>query len=340
MAKIAVILLNLGGPDKLESVKPFLFNLFSDKAIISLPNPFRFLLAKFIASRREKVAQEIYKKMGGKSSILEETIAQKNALEQKLSGAKDDYKIFISMRYWHPFSCEIIDDIKNYNPDEVLLLPLYPQYSSTTTGSSLKDFQKILSKNKIPSQVTSICCYPDDDKFIDSHISLLKAAIEKTTPPFRILFSAHGLPKKTIAKGDPYQFQIEKSVEKIVEKLAIDNLDHVICYQSRVGPLEWLEPATKDEIIRVAKENISVVIVPIAFVSEHSETLVELDIEYKKIAKENNIKNYIRVPTLSIQDYFIESLVDICINRKQGQTCSSSGKKICSENFSLCPFEV
>jgi ferrochelatase len=309
--KIAVILFNLGGPDSPESVELFLFNLFYDKAIITLPNPFRFFLAKVISKKRAPIAQEIYNHIGGKSPILDETKKQANALKKKLG---ENYKVFISMRYWHPFSSETILDVKNYNPDEIILLPLYPQFSSSTTASSINDWLANCKKENLTAPTKIIYSYQDNENFINSHIKLIQQSYEKITDKnnFRILFSAHGLPQKNIDAGDPYQTHVEQTVTSIVQKLGIKNLDWKICYQSKVGRLKWLEPSTEHEISRAGAKKKSLIIVPIAFVSEHSETLVELDIEYKKLADESGVKQYLRVPTLSTDELFIDCLADIC----------------------------
>ncbi len=247
--KIAVVLLNLGGPDDQSAVQNFLFNLFYDKAIISLPNPFRFFLAKFISSKRAPIAKHIYQQIGGGSPILAETKKQADALEKKLNeNSVDKYKLFISMRYWHPFSSEALSEVKKYHPDEVILLPLYPQFSASTTWSSIEDWKKNAEKLKINYPIKTICCYPSNEKFIAAHVALIEKSKVKIPDQskVRILFSAHGLPKKNIVAGDPYQHQIEKTVEQIVKKLSIKNLDFVICYQSKVGRLQWLGASTDE----------------------------------------------------------------------------------------------
>jgi ferrochelatase len=333
--KIAVILFNLGGPDSPAAVEPFLFNLFNDKAIITLPNPLRWFLAKLISSKRAPIARHIYALIGGKSPILEETKKQAEALEKRLG---DNYKAFISMRYWHPFSDETIKNVIKYNPDEIILLPLYPQFSTSTTGSSLQDWKLQCSKYQLNTPTKTICCYPLAEKFIDLHAQLIKKSYSQIADKskVRILFSAHGLPQKMIDAGDPYQYQIEQNASAIVQKLSIENLDWKVCYQSKVGRLKWLEPSTETEIITAAKQGISLIIVPIAFVSEHSETLVELDIEYKKMAEENGNIQYLRVPTLSIENSFIDSLADICENYGSvGKICAGSSLK-CSKEFGKC----
>lgn len=339
--KTAVILFNLGGPDSLQAVKPFLFNLFYDKAIISAPNPMRYFIAKLISSRREKTAKEIYAQIGGKSPIVEQTKSQSDALQEILnqSGSKK-YKTFVCMRYWHPFAEDIAKEVKQYSPDEIILLPLYPQFSTATTQSSIDDWHNNAKKIGIDTPTKAICCYPMEKSFIQSHLNLINKAIDQIEDKnnIRILFSAHGLPQKIIDKGDPYQWQVEQGAKKIAEKLNIENLDWNVCYQSRVGPLKWITPSTEDEIQRAGKDGKSVILVPIAFISEHSETLVELDIEYKHLADENNVKKYIRVPTLSVEKDFIKSLANICFNISNStKPCSNEGEKICPNKFSKCP---
>lgn len=334
--KIAIVLFNLGGPDNLKSVKPFLFNLFYDKAIINLPNPLRYIIAKLISTTREKKSQKIYSLIGGKSPLLEETEKQKLALAENLKQVtNEDFNIFINMRYASPKIEETIKQIKEYNPTEVILLPLYPQFSTTTTGSSVKNF---LSNFNINIPVKVVCCYPLEENFIKAHTTLIKEKIFDKN--FRILFSAHGLLQKIIDAGDPYSFQVEEAVKAVVKELNIKDLDYKVTYQSRVGPVEWLKPNTEDEIEIAGKQNKNIIIVPIAFVSEHVETLVELDIEYKLIADKYKIK-YNRTPTLSTNKIFIKSLTSILlkfINKKEDDflVASSNSERICSDKFSKC----
>ncbi len=327
--KKAVILFNLGGPDSINSVKPFLFNLFNDPAIIRLPNPFRYLLAKFISHRREKTAITIYKCLGGKSPILNETKAQADALEEKLRevDSKNIYKIFIVMRYWHPFAQETIKQIKEYGADKIILLPLYPQFSTSTTASSFKQWKETAAEHRLNIETQSICCYPRNMDFIKAHVGLIKQHYKNG---YRLLFSAHGIPKSFVKDGDPYQWQIEQTVNKIVDSLNLENLDWKICYQSKVGRMKWLEPSTENEIIRAGKEKKSIIVIPIAFVSEHSETLVELDIEYKELAESVHVPDYIRVPTVNINKDFILSLAMMCMN--------NTPQKICPAEFTGCGY--
>jgi len=274
--------MNLGGPDKQEAVKPFLFNLFNDPAIINIIQPFRFFIAKLISSLRENKAKNIYKLMGGGSPILKLTEFQKKSLEKNLR-KKGEYKCFIVMRYWKPRASEVYQKVLQYNPKEVILLPLYPQFSTTTTGSSVNEWKNVNTEN---FKTKTICCYPNNENFINAHVKSIRKFLNiKLLSRTILLFSAHGLPQKVIDSGDPYQWQVEETVEKIIDKLKIKNLNFNVCYQSRVGPLKWIGPSTDDEIIRNSKQKLGIVLCPIAFVSEHSETLVELDIEYKHLAK-------------------------------------------------------
>lgn len=328
--KTAIVLLNLGGPDKLSSVKGFLFNLFYDKAIIRLINPFRWILAKFISSKREETAKKIYQQIGGFSPILQTTKKQAELLENELKKS-GNYKVFVSMRYWHPFASEVIEELNNFSPDEIILLPLYPQYSTTTTKSSIDEFKELLKKSKLKEKkLKSICCYYQNSNFIKSHVELIKEKIDGIDGCFRILFSAHGLPEYIIKQGDPYQWQVEQTVNNILKELDRD-LDYTICYQSKVGRLKWITPSTEDELTRAAKENISVVIVPIAFVSDHSETLVELDIEYKELFEDMCNKSYIRVKALNEDKNFILSLVDQ-VNENNSRQCPKEFCKCFKEN--------
>ena len=334
--------MNLGGPDNLKAVKPFLFNLFNDPAIINLPQPFRFLLATLISTLRRSKAQGIYQHMGGKSPILEQTSAQAEALEKKLKEkAKpgEEYKVFICMRHWNPMSDVVVKKLKAYAPDHVVLLPLYPQFSTTTTGSSFTAWEAACVKNDLTTPTTKICCYPTDRGFIASHVKLIKdmywKAAEYGKP--RILFSAHGLPEKIIEAGDPYQWQVERTVASIVQVLAIDNLDFATCYQSRVGRLQWIGPSTEEEILLAGEDKVPVLVVPVSFVSEHSETLVELDIDYCNLSKKHSVPGYWRVPTLSTEGFFIEMLSDLCINNsKDEETRAFNKDRFCPRTYGKC----
>ncbi|HUO92020.1 MAG TPA: ferrochelatase [Rhizomicrobium sp.] len=320
--KLAVVLFNLGGPDSLEAVEPFLRNLFTDPAILPLPGMFRLPLGRFIAARRAPVAREIYAKIGGRSPILEETQGQARALEQTLAGDGIAARAFISMRCWKPFSDETAEAVAGWKPDRVVLLPLYPQYSTTTSASSLTDWREASKRAGLSVPQSEICCYPEELGFIAAEAALIREALAKRRPglSYRLLLSAHGLPKRVISRGDPYQHQVEISAAAIVAALAEAGLDWEVCYQSRVGPLEWIGPATDAEIRRAGSEGKALIVAPIAFVSEHSETLVELDIEYAKLARETGVPDYIRVPTVGTHPEFIAGLARLVRDAASGRS--------------------
>ena len=341
--KKAIILFNLGGPDKLENVEPFLFNLFYDPAILNIPSFIRYPLAKLIAKRRAPIAKNIYKELGGSSPILKLTKEQASALELSLN--KNDnlskYKCFVVMRCWHPRAENVVKEVINYDPDEVILMPLYPQYSAATSGSSIKEWKDICLKNNLKKKTNTICCYPTDKNFIQAHKDEIIKIIENLVN-FKLIFSAHGLPEKNIKKGDPYQWQVEQSVNQIVKSLNIKDLDWILSYQSRVGPLKWIGPSTEDVIVKNSKLGKHIVLVPIAFVSEHSETLVELDIEYKELADKNGCKNYSRVPALGVNKNYIKSMTDLIINK---QDYNFNGELYpprvqCPNQFKKCPCKL
>jgi ferrochelatase len=303
--KIAIILFNLGGPDTLDAVQPFLRNLFSDPAIITLPAVLRLPLARFIASRRASKAKGIYELIGGGSPILGQTEAQARALEEALGAGNDhEWRGYVCMRYWHPLTEAVAHSVAKFAPDRIVLLPLYPQFSTTTTGSSFQAWKKA-SSFKAPT--VEIESYPVDPGFVAASVELVKQGLaDAGAGKTRLLFSAHGLPEKIVKAGDPYQRQIEQTAAAIAAELG--DIDWAICYQSRVGPLKWIGPSTETEIKRAAADKTGVVLYPLAFVSEHSETLVELDIEYRELAEEAGIETYIRVPTVGTHPKFIAGL--------------------------------
>ena len=338
--KKAVILFNLGGPDKLENVEPFLFNLFNDPAILNLPSFIRYPLAKLIANRRAPTAKKIYQELGGSSPILKLTEEQSFSLEQSLNKNDKDseYKCFIVMRCWHPRAENVINQVINFNPEEIILMPLYPQYSAATSGSSIKEWNDVCKKNNFKVKTSTICCYPTDKNFIEAHKNEIDKKI-KDLNNFKLIFSAHGLPEKNIKKGDPYQWQVEQSVDKIVKSLNIQDLDWILSYQSRVGPLKWIGPSTEDIIVENSKLGKHIVLVPIAFVSEHSETLVELDIEYRELADKNGCKNYSRVPALGTNENYIKAMSNLIINKQEYNFNGEifPPKTQCPNQFKKCP---
>jgi ferrochelatase len=305
--KIAIVLFNLGGPDSLEAVQPFLRNLFSDPAIIRLPSLLRLPLARFIAGRRGPKAREIYGKIGGASPIVGQTEAQARALEGALEqalGGEHDWRGFVCMRYWHPMTDAVVRSVARFAPDRIVLLPLYPQFSTTTTASSLKLWNE-RAQFKVPTR--TIESYPIEPGFIAASIDLLKQGLRDAgESPKRVLFSAHGLPERIVKAGDPYQTQVEQTAASIAS--AFDGLDWSTCYQSRVGPLKWIGPSTEHEIARAGADKVSAVVYPLSFVSEHSETLVELDIDYRRLASAKGVPTYVRVPAVGTHPLFIEGL--------------------------------
>jgi len=338
MARLAVVLMNLGGPDSLAAVEPFLYNLFADPAIIALPNPLRWFIAKQLAKRRAPIAQQIYAKIGNASPLVPNTEAQARALEAALGG---DTRCFIAMRYWHPFADRAARAIKQWDADEIVLLPLYPQFSSTTTASSLAAWDKAAKRAGLTAPTHAICCAPDEPGFIAALAGNIRAALAswpagQATP--RLLLSAHGLPKRTVARGDPYQSQVEMTAAALRQALAQPALDITICYQSRVGPLQWLGPATDAEIRRAGAEKRSLVVAPIAFVSEHSETLVELDIEYRHLAAQSGVPHYVRVPTVSTAPSYIAGLAQLVRQARASRNAITpdGGKRRCAPGFSFC----
>jgi ferrochelatase len=246
------------------------------------------------------------------------------------------------MRYWHPDIARTVRDVKAFGPDRVVLLPLYPQFSITTTGSFVEAWNAEAQREKLEAPTTVLCCYPRAQGFVEAHAALLRAALGKagTTKPVRVLFSAHGLPRRVIMRGDPYQWQIEETAKAVVRALGGNKLDWRVSYQSRVGPMAWLTPSTKDEIRRAGRDGVGLVVVPVAFVSEHSETLVELDIEYAKLAAKSGVSPYIRVPALRTEAAFIEALRALALAAAEGKDVVSAapgGGRICPKAFALCP---
>jgi ferrochelatase len=335
--RVAIILFNLGGPDSQPAVRPFLFNLFNDKAIIAAPQPIRFFLAQFISGARAKQAKANYARIGGGSPIVPETLKQAEALEHAISQRVSDvtFKCFPAMRYWKPFVKEAARAAETWGASDAILLPLYPQFSTTTTASSLAAWKRA---SDLPC--ATICCYPASSAFAQAHADAIFKMWRDAGSPAnpRILFSAHGLPQRVIERGDPYQWQVEQSVAA-VRKLLPADWDARICYQSRVGPLKWIGPSTADEIQAAGADRVGVILSPIAFVSEHVETLVELDIEYAQLAKRLNLPFYLRAPALGAAPRFIEALAELVEQALSapGAVRSGSGGKLCPAQWGMCP---
>lgn len=333
--RIAVVLFNLGGPDDQASVKPFLFNLFSDPAIIGLPNPLRALLARVISSRRETSAQANYALMGGGSPLLPETRRQASAFEEALAAhlPGDEVKAFIAMRYWAPLTGQTAAEVDAFGPDEIVLLPLYPQFSTTTTQSSLKAWHEVYAGSGVSR---TVCCYPEAPGWIEAQAAGVRAKLaEAGAHPVRVLFSAHGIPESLVAKkGDPYQEQIESTCAAIAARAELT--DWSICYQSRVGPMKWLGPSTPEAIAQAGRDGVGVVVTPVAFVSEHIETLVELDIEYAELAHELGVAPYLRSPAVGVAPAFIQALAEAAVEALSRTGVAPYGPA-CRADWKACP---
>jgi len=319
MGRVGVLLLNLGGPDKLEDVGPFLYNLFSDPEIIRLPFPWlQKPLAWFIATRRTQKSQDNYRKIGGGSPLRSITEAQGEALKTKLSSLGQDAKIYVGMRYWHPFTEEAIAKITKDDIEHLVILPLYPQFSISTSGSSFRLLEKFWQNNPNLQQVpyNAIPSWYKQPYYLQAMAQLIAQELDQLENPdaAHIFFSAHGVPKSYVEDaGDPYQQEIEECTELIMGTLNRGN-SYSLAYQSRVGPVEWLQPYTEDAIEELGREGVNtLVVVPISFVSEHIETLEEIDIEYRELAEEAGIHNFHRVPALNTHPLFIQALADLVV---------------------------
>ncbi len=343
MERKAIILFNLGGPDSKESIAPFLKNFFMDKNIIRAPYFVRFFLSRLIAYRRSrKEAGESYGELGDKSPLLENSTAQAKALEDKLNADGMECKVFVCMRYWHPMAPDIAQEVKEYDPDHIVLLPLYPQFSTTTTRSSLQEWDKACDDIDLLVPTSTVCCYPFEEGFIQAGAENIKeqyeTCLKETGNAPRVLFSAHGLPESVITDGDPYQWQCEETAQKTVDLLGIKDLDWTVCYQSKVGPQKWIGPSTEEEIERAANDNVPIVIYPHAFTQEHVETLVELDIEYKEVAEEHGLHGYYRAGCVGTHPKYIDGLAEI-VRREAYRTWTApdTGKRLCAQKHCRCP---
>lgn len=335
--KIGVLLLNLGGPETSDDVEEFLYNLFADPDIIRLPGPLALLqdsIAYFIAKRRAPKSRAAYESIGGGSPILKYSRAQAKLLAESLQNRYGlSVNTYIGMRYWKPFTEEALEAIRNDAINALVILPLYPQFSISTSGSSLRVLQEEFSKHSskygsmmhtvIPSwygrpgyvKAMADLIEKELDSFSASEIAEAKRETPDS-PPLHVLFSAHGVPKSYIEAGDPYQKQIEECVDKISKELAksrkSDELQVHLSYQSRVGPIEWLRPYTDDMLPDLGAKGVrNLVVVPISFVSEHIETLEEIDIEYRELAEESGVTNWRRCPALNTDATFIKDMADM-----------------------------
>lgn len=344
--KTAIVLFNLGGPDKPESIAPFLKNFFMDPLILRVPLPVRFFLSRLIAFRRtRREAGQSYAALGGSSPLLANSQAQAQALEDLLNADESDdvFRSFVCMRYWHPMSAEVAANVQAWQPDRVVLLPLYPQFSTTTTESAFRAWDAACARIAFAAPTARICCYPEDTGFITESAQRVRAAYlamrGRSTVAPRILLSAHGLPEKVVKDGDPYQWQCERSAVAIIRAAGLEDADWAICYQSRVGPLRWIGPSTDDEIHRAGRDGVPVVIYPHAFVNEHVETLVEIEEEYRELAHECGVPDFLRVETVGTGALFIGGLAAL-VRGLAGRTgtFNNTGARICPHSFAECRF--
>ena len=319
MGRLGVLLLNLGGPDKLEDVRPFLYNLFADPEIIRLPSPLlQAPLAWLISTLRAKKSQANYKKIGGGSPIRRITEAQAIALRSRLQSIGHDAHVYVGMRYWHPFTEEAIAQIKRDQIEELVVLPLYPQFSISTTGSSFRLLDRIWKTDPELQKIkyTVVPSWYNNAGYLQAMANLIAKTIDQVKNPneAHVFFSAHGVPVSYIEEaGDPYQREIETCAALIMQKLNRSN-PYKLAYQSRVGPVEWLKPYTDEAIVELAEQGVKeLVVVPISFVSEHIETLEEIDMEYREIAEHAGIETFARVPAPDADPTFIQALADIVI---------------------------
>lgn len=347
----AVVLFNLGGPDAPESIRPFLFNFFMDRNILRLPLPLRGLVARAISRRRSrKEAAASYGLLGGRSPLLDNTRAQAAALEKALGPG---YAVSVCMRYWHPMTPAAAREVAALNPRRVVLLPLYPQYSTTTTRSSFQQWKRHAAAEGVAAQTVSVCCYPAMEGFVKAAVRSVKAACAELARQEgtrqegtrrgadrpRLLFSAHGLPESVIADGDPYQAQCEQTARAIAAALEADGgapgliRDWRLCYQSRVGPKKWIGPSTEEELERAAADRAPVVVYPLAFVSEHVETLVEIEIEYRHLAATLGVPGFARAAAAGTDPDFIEGLARLVRETESGQApspaCPAGQRRCC-----------
>lgn len=317
MGRVGVLLLNLGGPDELEDVRPFLYNLFSDPEIIRLP--FSWLqspLAWLISTLRAKKSQENYRQIGGGSPLRHITQAQAQALQEQLQSQGKDAKVYVGMRYWHPFTEEAIARIKRDAIEQLVILPLYPQFSISTSGSSFRLLEKLWQEDPTLNRIeyTVIPSWYQQPGYLQAMAQLIAQELDQFPNPdsVHIFFSAHGVPVSYVTEaGDPYQQEIEDCTALIMQTLNRPN-SHTLAYQSRVGPVEWLKPYTEDALQELGAQGVEdLLVVPISFVSEHIETLQEVDIEYRELAEESGIHNFQRVPALNTHPVFIDSLATL-----------------------------
>lgn len=310
--KVGVVLFQLGGPDRLEAVEPFLYNLFCDPEIINFlgASLARKPLAKLIASRRADIVREHYAAIGGGSPIVELTNRQAHALAAALAPELDT-RVVVAMRYWHPLTEEAIAQLRGDSLEQLILLPLYPHYSFATTGSSLKEWQRLYRSNGLP--VRMIHDFHDHPLYIEALVERINESLltMQQREGVHLLFSAHGLPLSLVEKGDPYPAQIEETMKLVLGAGGWPNASS-LCYQSRVGRQKWLEPSLTSTIDRLAGQGIRrLLVIPISFVTEHIETLHEINIEAREHAMARGVSEFRMMASLNDSPKFIRALADL-----------------------------
>jgi protoporphyrin/coproporphyrin ferrochelatase len=315
--RIGVLLFNLGGPETLADVRPFLFNLFADPDIIRLPwRAMQKPLAWLISTQRQKKSRSYYEQIGGGSPLRRITEEQARALERALASRNINARAYVGMRYWNPFIEEALDQIRRDHVDHLVVLPLYPQFSVSTTGSSLNRMHAIAAETGYRLPATSVVCsWEADANYIEAMAAAAREELARfpDQDPLRthILFSAHSVPVRYIEEGDPYLDHTKRTVELVMERLGVHR-PHTLSFQSKVGPVEWLTPATNETIPKLAREGVrQLMLVPVSFVSEHSETLYEMDILYRDLATQEGIPQYRRVPAMNCRTDFIDALASL-----------------------------
>ena len=317
--RIGILLFNLGGPDTLEDVEPFLVRLFSDRDIIELPLGalFQPLVARMIAKKRGPSVRDNYRRIGGGSPQLRLTRAQGEALERRLNRNANRFRSFVAMRYWHPSTEEALTAMRGEGISRVVTLTMYPHYSRATTGSSERELQRALARPRWRDrfEITGIASYADDPLYLDAMADTVRRAYEEFPPEKRdrvvLLFSAHGLPKSFVDRGDPYVEHIQATRRGILERLGVANR-HELAYQSRTGPVEWIGPGTEEMIAQLAGEGVrDLLLVPLSFVSDHIETLYEVDMLFAEEAQKHGIETYKRPAALNTHPIFIEALAGL-----------------------------
>jgi len=315
--KTAVLLLQMGGPDSLDAVKPFLLNLFADRDIIKIgPAWLQPLIARFIVNKRAPKVEGFYEKIGGKSPIRELTDAQAASLENRLG---DGYRCFVAMRYWHPTTIEALAAVRKEGLSRIVVLSLYPHYSRATTGSSINELKRVLADAGAKFEVSYLDRFYDHPLYIGSLAEKITEGLAGFHPlaDTEIMFSAHSLPQSFIDEGDPYLSHIEETVRLVMERFA--DIPYHLAFQSRAGPVKWLEPSTEEMLRHLAAEGCkNLLMVPLSFVSDHIETLYEIDIQYAKEAWELGITNFRRIPSLNSSPAFIDCLADLVLKAGSG----------------------